>query len=613
MRGAGGIGGGGRRRVLLAAMSAMIALVAPSAAVPAAAAVDDPLSEWALVFDVEDRSGSPNSSYLSTARYVTSGGAPMTWTGTYLWHLVVPGANCPQGGDAVLHEEAGGGSGGVVELGAAGFGASAFGLALDQVWTAVTPNPQPGMTGTSRLTTPCDTTTSPVGGLLPRIAPVFLPGSLDDLARLPVGTVLQDTYSSTDVYGPGTLKVSYTATKISAQDVDTDRDGVVDPLDACPTVAGNPAAAGCPDADLDGVRDSADNCPVIHNPGQQNSDSVGPGDACEPVDAVDDPASGVIYVDYDGNQNAPPTEVGVLGNDVGGGRVLTNISTSAKGTPTASAGSGVTFTPPHKRFVGPVEFSYGIRLRLDPPNTVRDSARVRLVYRACRTHTLTMAGTNLGMTTDYVRAKARLRVCTDGVTASSTVLSQSTWKKPFHTTGLRLLNKAIGAAVAGATRGALKLELTAGWTAVAKPGDSGVAARYVGCDRWTVAARYEHLSEKKRLAMANRLRDRLGKVVGEKAAKALAKAVISHDFDLGCSTHVGYRSTMGAASSTGYDIKIRTTRNTGSGIEGTRLQADTSNNRGAHGLFTYHCPLAKDALHPTDSVIHVSGCRLIEN
>ncbi|MDQ1626417.1 MAG: hypothetical protein QOI54_161 [Actinomycetota bacterium] len=394
---------------------------------------------------------------------------------------------------------------------------------------------------------------------------------------------------------------------------DSDGDGVLDGVDACPTVKGNPAAAGCPDADFDGIRDSADNCPATHNPGQQNSDSVGPGDACEPVDAVDDPASGVIYVDYDGNQSAPPTKVSVLGNDVGGGRVLTNVSTAAKGTPTASADySSVTFTPPHKRFVGPVEFGYGIRLRLDPPNMVRDSARVRLVYRACRTHTLTMAGTNLGVTTDYVRAKARLRVCTDGVTASSSVLSQSTWEKPFHTTGLRLLNKAIGAAVAGATRGALKLELAAGWTAVAKPGDSGVAARYVGCDRWTVAARYEHLSKKKRLAMAKRLRDRLGKVVGEKAAKALAKAVISHDFDLGCSTHVGYRSTMGAASSTGYDIKIRTTRNTGLGIEGTRLQADTSNNRGVHGLFVYHCPMKKDATNPTDSVIHVSGCRLIE-
>lgn len=35
-----------------------------------------------------------------------------------------------------------------------------------------------------------------------------------------------------------------------------------------------------PDADQDGVPDMYDNCPLVYNPGQENSDSTGPGDAC---------------------------------------------------------------------------------------------------------------------------------------------------------------------------------------------------------------------------------------------------------------------------------------------------------------------------------------------
>lgn len=42
---------------------------------------------------------------------------------------------------------------------------------------------------------------------------------------------------------------------------DLDKDGTVDSLDLCPTLAGPPTALGCPDADNDGIGDENDDCP----------------------------------------------------------------------------------------------------------------------------------------------------------------------------------------------------------------------------------------------------------------------------------------------------------------------------------------------------------------
>ncbi len=44
---------------------------------------------------------------------------------------------------------------------------------------------------------------------------------------------------------------------------DTDNDGIVDSLDACPTVAGLAQFDGCPDSDGDGVPDKDDKCPDV--------------------------------------------------------------------------------------------------------------------------------------------------------------------------------------------------------------------------------------------------------------------------------------------------------------------------------------------------------------
>ncbi|MFH0701729.1 MAG: thrombospondin type 3 repeat-containing protein [Candidatus Woesearchaeota archaeon] len=79
--------------------------------------------------------------------------------------------------------------------------------------------------------------------------------------------------------------------------VDTDKDGIEDTKDNCPTVANadqkDTDADGVGDAcepiipptdtDKDGIEDSKDNCPIVANPLQEDTDKDGVGDACEPI------------------------------------------------------------------------------------------------------------------------------------------------------------------------------------------------------------------------------------------------------------------------------------------------------------------------------------------
>jgi hypothetical protein len=62
----------------------------------------------------------------------------------------------------------------------------------------------------------------------------------------------------------------------------------------CVGLALNLPECAFPDQDLDGVPDSEDNCPHEHNPGQEDCDGDGEGDACEATaDARDDDGDGV--------------------------------------------------------------------------------------------------------------------------------------------------------------------------------------------------------------------------------------------------------------------------------------------------------------------------------
>ena len=103
--------------------------------------------------------------------------------------------------------------------------------------------------------------------------------------------------------------------------IDADNDGIIDPLDNCPTIS-NPSQTDsdgdgvgdvcdiCPgfndnaDADADGVPDSCDNCPLVSNPSQTDSDGDGVGDVCESC-----------CVGMRGNVDGDPDD-NVNGNDV---------------------------------------------------------------------------------------------------------------------------------------------------------------------------------------------------------------------------------------------------------------------------------------------------------
>ncbi len=117
----------------------------------------------------------------------------------------------------------------------------------------------------------------------------------------------------------GLFQIAYTPV-INEPQVDTDKDGIFDPVDACPRVPGvkseDPAKNGCPpesDRDHDGILDNVDACP--DEPGKPNADPKKNG--CPDRDTDKDG----IFDDVD----ACPTEPGVP-------RAKTRRSTAAPST-----------------------------------------------------------------------------------------------------------------------------------------------------------------------------------------------------------------------------------------------------------------------------------------
>lgn len=100
---------------------------------------------------------------------------------------------------------------------------------------------------------------------------------------------------------------------------DTDMDGITDADDRCPTLAGSANLAGCPDTDMDGVPDIDDKCPDVAGPanamGCPDTDGDGVTDAEDkcPTDAGTAELMGCPDSDGDGvpdNEDDCPADAG---------------------------------------------------------------------------------------------------------------------------------------------------------------------------------------------------------------------------------------------------------------------------------------------------------------
>jgi hypothetical protein len=101
------------------------------------------------------------------------------------------------------------------------------------------------------------------------------------------GNTSSNNFPTTDrafqrTYGNGGIDAFVAKLEVS---VDTDADGVPDPIDNCPMTPN----ANQADTDRDGVGDACDNCRDTANPNQADADGDGVGDACDNCPAVANP------------------------------------------------------------------------------------------------------------------------------------------------------------------------------------------------------------------------------------------------------------------------------------------------------------------------------------
>ncbi len=87
----------------------------------------------------------------------------------------------------------------------------------------------------------------------------------------------------------------------------------------------------CSDTDFDGVCAADDNCPTVYNPGQEDTNGFGQGQACEFKDCVEvlesgySQGDGPYWIDPDGPEGADPVETWCNMSTAGGGWTLVAI------------------------------------------------------------------------------------------------------------------------------------------------------------------------------------------------------------------------------------------------------------------------------------------------
>ena len=114
------------------------------------------------------------------------------------------------------------------------------------------------------------------------------------------------------------VRIGFARAAVAGCALDSDGDGIPNDDDNCPTVAnpgqedfdGDGVGDACDDSDLDGIVDAIDNCPLTPNPDQSDVDGDGVGDACDDSDGdgVNDdddncrltPNPGQSDIDHDG-------------------------------------------------------------------------------------------------------------------------------------------------------------------------------------------------------------------------------------------------------------------------------------------------------------------------
>lgn len=229
-------------RMLLTISLAVALFVGVLVPATSAGAETSALDVWTFHLDVDERwtHDGFNETFRATYTDRATDSSNLDWSAS---RSGVDRFPCPSGGGTSGADINGSGTG-TGTFAASSAIASDWGLTGS--WTAIAPFPvgDYALSGTSYR---CDGTREDAsfGTEGPIIGAIFLPGTWEELAALPIGTTFSYSYNRVYSGSPApTTTVSYTATKGAS--ADTDGDGVVDSEDFCPTVFGSRALEGCP-------------------------------------------------------------------------------------------------------------------------------------------------------------------------------------------------------------------------------------------------------------------------------------------------------------------------------------------------------------------------------
>ena len=303
------------------------------------------------------------------------------------------------------------------------------------------------------------------------------------------------------------------------------------------------------------------------------------------IDAKNDARS----IDYKPGK-AAPVIVNVLANDEPSpGLEIDGIGGPAYGEAVAPGSGYIRYKPPSKRFVGTVTIPYTVRLPSDDVGTARDSAVLKLVYRACRTHRIDMHGVRLNRDQDEIRLNGRLRLCGDDKRITSEVMRQEKWESRQYRF-FSLFAPLIEQASKALTRGAIGFRGTADWEGLAKKGSRSLKGDLRMCDQWTIVPG-SAVPRKQVDRVVKRVRELLrARNAADRWIERILKRLTQLSFRVQCFSAIGYTSSL-SSTSTSYTVKIATRHetlpnspNAYIGIDGRIAERSVPKGRGTHFL-----------------------------